>query len=212
MTSPRYPIGGRMSDVVLGLGSRFRLRTLTERYNSTLVLGLFALLNGFVSIALVSLLAVVTGQPFVFPSLGPTAFLLFYTPQAAAASPRNTFLGHLIGAACGYLALVVFGLLDAGPALATGVTPARAGAAGLSLGLTAGLMVWLRVPHPPAGATTLIVSLGIISHLPQLAILMLGVGLLIAQGFAINRLAGLDYPIWSPRPEPDPPARVKGRR
>ncbi|HEU4674263.1 MAG TPA: HPP family protein [Candidatus Limnocylindrales bacterium] len=200
MTSPRYPIGGRMSDVLLGLGARLRLRPLTERYNSTFVLGLFALLNGFVSIALVSLLAVATGQPFVFPSLGPTAFLLFYTPQAPAASPRNTFLGHLIGAGCGYLALAIFGLLEAGPALTTGVTPARAGAAALSLGLTAGVMVWLRVPHPPAGATTLIVSLGILSHLPQLAVLMLGVVLLIAQGFAINRLAGLDYPIWGPRP------------
>lgn len=189
-----------MSDVLLGLGARLRLRPLTERYNSTFVLGLFALLNGFVSIALVSLLAVATGQPFVFPSLGPTAFLLFYTPQAPAASPRNTFLGHLIGAGCGYLALAIFGLLEAGPALTTGVTPARAGAAALSLGLTAGVMVWLRVPHPPAGATTLIVSLGILSHLPQLAVLMLGVVLLIAQGFAINRLAGLDYPIWGPRP------------
>jgi CBS-domain-containing membrane protein len=203
----RYPIGGHMSDVVLGLASRLRLDALMARYNSTAVLGAFALLNGFISIALMSLLALLTGQPFIFPSLGPTAFLLFYTPHAAAASPRNTFLGHLIGAACGYLALVVFGLLNAGPALATGVDGARAGAAGLSLGLTAGLMVWFRVPHPPAGATTLIVSLGILTRLDQLAVLMLGVALLLVQGFAINRLAGLDYPLWAPRPSEDQPAR-----
>lgn len=188
-----------MSDVIAGLASRWGLRPLMARYNSTTVLGVFALLNGFVSIALMSLLALVTRQPFVFPSLGPTAFLLFYTPDAAAASPRNTFAGHLIGALSGYLALVVFGLLNAGPALATGVDAARAGAAGLSLGLTAGLMVWLKVPHPPAGATTLIVSLGILSRPDQLLVLMLGVVLLLAQGFAINRLAGLDYPLWAPR-------------
>jgi CBS domain-containing membrane protein len=203
----RYPIGGHMSDVVLGLASRLRLDALMARYNSTAILGAFALLNGFISIALMSLLALLTGQPFIFPSLGPTAFLLFYTPHAAAASPRNTFLGHLIGAACGYLALVVFGLLSAGPALATGVDGARAGAAGLSLGLTAGLMVWFRVPHPPAGATTLIVSLGILTRLDQLAVLMLGVALLLVQGFVINRLAGLDYPLWAPRPGEDGPAR-----
>lgn len=196
--SQQYPIGGHMSDVVLGLASRLRLRPLMARYNSTAVLGAFALLNGFASIALMSLLAVVTRQPFIFPSLGPTAFLLFYTPEAAAASPRNTFVGHLIGAASGYLALVVFGLLDAGPALTSGVDAARAGAAGLSLGLTAGLMVWLKVPHPPAGATTLIVSLGILTRPDQLAVLMLGVLLLLAQGFAINRLAGLAYPAWAP--------------
>lgn len=191
-----------MSDVVLGLASRLRLAPLTARYNSTAVLGAFALLNGFVSIALMSLLALVTREPFIFPSLGPTAFLLFYTPQTAAASPRNTFSGHLIGAVSGYLALVVFGLTNAGPATTVGVDAARAGAAGLSLGLTAGLMVWLRVPHPPAGATTLIVSLGILARPEQLAVLMIGVVLLLAQGFVINRLAGLDYPLWSPRPGP----------
>ncbi len=208
--SERYPIGGRMSDVVLGLAGRFRLRALQQRYNSTAVLGAFALLNGFISIALMSLLAFATGEPFVFPSLGPTAFLLFYTPHTAAASPRNTFAGHLIGVGCGYAALAVFGLLDAGPALATGVTAARAGAAGLSLGLTAGLMVWLRVPHPPAGATTLIVSLGILAKPFQLLVLMAGVVLLIVQGIVINRLAGLDYPLWAPRSNGDGAGEPRG--
>lgn len=209
MSGERYPIGGRMSDVVLGLSRRFRLRALQERYNSTTVLGVFALLNGFISIALMSLIALVTDQPFVFPSLGPTAFLLFYSPHTAAASPRNTFLGHLIGVLCGYVALAAFGLLDAGPALTVGVTPARAAAAGLSLGLTAGFMVWLRVPHPPAGATTLIVSLGLLTRPDQLVVLMLGVLILLGQGVVINRLAGLDYP--APTPGWDDPPAPAGR-
>ncbi len=195
----RYPIGGRMSDVVLGLALRFRLTALTQRYNSVAVLGAFSLINGFLSIGLMAAAAFVTGQPFIFPSLGPTAFLLFYTPQAASASPRNTVLGHLIGALAGYLSLVAFGLQQAGPALATGVSGPRIGAAALSLGLTAGCMVWLRVPHPPAGATTLIVSLGILAKPEQLAVLMLAVVLLVLQGLVINRLAGLPYPLWAPR-------------
>lgn len=199
MGSERYPIGGRMSDVVLGLAKRFRLGPLTERFSSVFVLGVFAMLNGLLSIALMSLVALATGQPFVFPSLGPTAFLLFYTPTAPTASPRNTVVGHLIGAAAGYVSLALFGLRDAGPALVLGVDWARVGAAGVSLGLTAGLMVWLRVPHPPAGATTLIVSLGLLRTIPELGVLMLGVILLVAQGLAINRLAGIDYPFWSPR-------------
>ena len=58
--------------------------------------------------------ALLTGEPFIFPSLGPTAFLLFYTPTLPAASPRNTLCGHAIGAAAGYLALVLFGLTDRG--------------------------------------------------------------------------------------------------
>lgn len=196
----RYPIGGRMSDTVLGLGKRFRLKPLTERYNSVGILGLFAFVNGLVSIGLMSLVALVTGQPFIFPSLGPTAFLLFYTPLQPTASPRNTLCGHLIGVAAGYLSLVIFGLVDAGPALQVGMTWARVGAAALSLALTAGAMVWLRVPHPPAGATTLIVSLGLLTTIPELAVLMLGVLLLVIQGLAINRLAGVPYPVWSPKP------------
>lgn len=200
------PIGGDIATIVYGLGERFRIPALVDRHNSTNVMGLFALVNGVISIAIMSAAAVLTGQALIFPSLGPTAFLLFYTPTVPAASPRNTVCGHAIGAAAGYLSLVVFGLTAAGPALATGVTWSRVGAAAMSLGLTSGLMVWLRVPHPPAGATTLIVSLGILREPVQLLVLMLAVVLLVVQGYVINHLAGIDYPLWSPRPPKSPPA------
>jgi CBS-domain-containing membrane protein len=188
-----------MAAIVFGLARRARLTSLTERHSSTAMLGLFAFVNGLVAIAAMSFVAFLTGEPFVFPSLGPTAFLLFYTPLLPAASPRNTLGGHAIGAAAGYLSLIVFGLTDASPALATHVTASRVGAAALSLGLTSGAMVWARVPHPPAGATTLIVSLGIFREPGQLVVLMVAVVLLLAQGFVINRLAGIEYPLWSPR-------------
>src|SRR5947209_11487021 len=111
-----------------------------------------------------SALAVITHSPFIFPSLGPTAFLFFYTPTAPSASPRNTIIGHAVGAAAGYLSLVVTGLTMAGPALTVGVTWPRVIAAGLSLWLTAGVMVLLKSPHPPAGANRLIVSVGLFRH------------------------------------------------
>lgn len=191
-----------MSDVLRGTLARARLGYLTERYDSVVVLSIFSLINGFISIALMALAAVVTRAPFVFPSLGPTAFLFFYTPLAATAAPRNALIGHLIGAVAGYLALVVFGLTDAGPAVTTGVTLPRVLAAGLSLGLTSGVMVLCRAPHPPAGATTLIISLGILTQPWQLGVLMLAVLLLTLQAFVINRLAGLPYPVWAPRAQP----------
>ncbi len=194
-----HPIGGQMSEVALGLFRRLQLTYLTERYSSVVVLAAFSLINGFISIALMALAAVVTRAPFVFPSLGPTAFLFFYTPMAATAAPRNAFIGHLIGAAMGYLALVLFGLTDAGPAFATGVDLPRVMAAALSLGLTSALMVLCRAPHPPAGATTLIISLGILTQPWQLGVLLLAVVLLTVQAFVINRLAGLPYPLWAPR-------------
>jgi CBS-domain-containing membrane protein len=185
-----------MAAIVFGLARRLRIPALTKRHSSTFVLGLFAFVNGLIAIGVMAFVAFATGEPFVFPSLGPTAFLLFYTPLLPASSPRNTLGGHLIGVSAGYLALVVFGLTDDLPALATSVTGARVGAAALSLGLTSGAMVWARVPHPPAGATTLIVSLGILREPEQLAVLMLAVALLVVQGFVINRLAGIPYPWW----------------
>jgi len=199
------PIGGDMAAIVHGLASRASLPALLRRHDRITVLGLFAMVNGVISIGLMAVAALVTGAPFVFPSLGPTAFLLFYTPLLPTACPRNTLAGHAIGAAAGYFALVVFGLQHAGPALATEVTAARVGAAALSLGLTSGLMVWARVPHPPAGATTLIVSLGILHEPWQLAVLMLAVFLLVLQGLGINRLAGIPYPLWRPAPDASGP-------
>jgi CBS-domain-containing membrane protein len=194
------PIGGDMAAILHGLASRAQLPALLRRHDRVTVLGFFAMVNGVISIGLMAFAALITGAPFIFPSRGPTAFLLFYTPMVPTACPRNTITGHAIGAAAGFLALVVFGLQDAAPALSTGVTAARVGAAAISLGLTAGVMVWARVPHPPAGATTLIVSLGLLREPWELAVLMLAVLLLVLQGLGINRLAGIPYPIWRPAP------------
>jgi hypothetical protein len=196
------PIGGDMAAILHGIGNRVRLPGLLRRHDHVTVLGFFALINGVVSIALMAAVALITDAPFIFPSLGPTAFLLFYTPMLPTACPRNTLIGHAIGAAAGYLALVVFGLQHAAPAVTAGVSGARIGAAALSLGLTSGAMVWARVPHPPAGATTLIISLGILREPWQLGVLMVAVLLLVLQGLVINRLAGVPYPLWGPVREP----------
>lgn len=200
MTSsvPNGRLGGQMVAIVGGLVRRFRLTALVERHDSIAVMGAFAFVNGCIAIAVMSLAALVTGSPFVFPSLGPTAFLHFYTPLAPAACPRNTICGHAVGALAGIISLHLFGLADAGPALTTGIDGARVAAAALSLGLTSGAMVWLRVPHPPAGATTMIISLGILTEPAHLAVLLVSVALLTVQAFAINRLAGVAYPPWGP--------------
>jgi CBS domain-containing membrane protein len=193
----RHPVYGDLPAQVHGLARRFRLRRLEQRHDSRLVVGTYVLINSAISIAIVAVIAALTKQPFLFPSLGPTAFLLFYEAQSALAAPRNVFCGHLIGVLAGYLALAIFGLTMARPNL-TEITPPRIGAVILCLCLTSSLMVWLHVPHPPAASTTLMVGLGLIRTPPQLAILMVAVVLMIAQGIIINRLAGLPYPLWAP--------------
>ncbi len=207
-----HPIGGEMSDIVHGLFRHIRLPWLTQRYAQTPVLALFSFINGCISIGLMSVLALITRSPFIFPSLGPTAFLFFYTPRAPSASPRNTLVGHTIGVLAGYFSLVVTGLTAAGPALAVGVTWPRVIAAALSLGLTSGLMVLFKSPHPPAGATTLIISLGILTKPWQLLLLLVAVVVLTLQAFAINRLAGIPYPLWNPIKEKEGSSGSAGQK
>ncbi|MCE6999103.1 HPP family protein [Saccharothrix sp. S26] len=166
--------------------------------------------GALVSIAVPAALAVLTGQPLLFPSLGPTAYLLFATPTAASASPRNALAGHLIGVLAGAAGLAAFHLWHEPPAL-DHLTWPRAGAAALALTLTCGGMAWSGMPHPPAGATTLIVALGVLRAPLHLAEIMLGVVLLIAVAVLVNRLTGVPCPLWRPRP-PAATASIRGGR
>lgn len=195
------PSGGRPEhpgpDHVLSLLRRLRLDWLLHRFPPRIVRSLYVFVNGFITIGVLALLAFVTRNPFVFPSLGPTAYLVFFSPLAKASSPRNITFGHAIGLICGYAAFVLTG---AG-ALPFGVHPGifwpRILAAALSLSATGAVMVLLGINHPPAGATTLIVSLGIISKPHELVVIEMAVFLLAAQAWLINRLAGLPYPLWT---------------
>jgi CBS-domain-containing membrane protein len=168
-----------------------------------LVWASFVFVNGFVSVAILAGLALVSHAPFVFPSVGPTAFMLYFTPLAPTASPRNTLCGHAIGIGCGYASLRLVGLEHSPSAVLEELHWARVLAAALSLATAGALMVLLGVVHGPAGATTLIVALGIITTPAHLGIIELAVALLVLQALALNRLAGIDYPLWRNRtPEP----------
>src|SRR5579862_674261 len=185
------------TDHVLSFFRRLRLDWLLRHFPPRLVRSVYVFVNGFITIGVLALLALVSRNPFVFPSLGPTAYLLFFSPLGRTSSPRNTVFGHAIGLICGYIAFVATG---AG-ALPFGVHPGifwpRVLAAALSLSATGAFMVLLDVSHPPAGATTLIVSLGIIWKPRELIIIEVAVFLLVAQALIINRLAGLRYPLWN---------------
>lgn len=184
-----------------GLLDRLRLAWLLAHLPARLVWAVYMLVNGFITIGLLALLAVATHNPFVFPSLGPTAYLFFFSPLAEASSPRNAILGHAIALVCGYGAFFVTGLTSFHNGFPSHVVWARVLAAALSLSTTGAAMVLLGINHPPAGATTLIVSLGIVSEPRYLLVIEVAVILLTAQAFVINRLAGLAYPVWEKQRE-----------
>jgi CBS domain-containing membrane protein len=188
------------SEHVYHFVERLRLNWLLAHLPPRAVWAAYVFLNSFVTIALLALVAVLTRNPFVFPSLGPTAYLFFFSPLAEASAPRNAIYGHAIGLGCGFFAYYITGMHAFPQGVAGHVYWPRILASALALSLTGAFMVLSRVNHPPAGATTMIVSLGILAKPQYLPIIEIAVVLLVTQAWLINRLAGLPYPTWRARP------------
>lgn len=70
-------------------------------------------------------------------------------------------------------------------------------AVALSVACTGGILRLLRAAHPPAGATTVIVSAGLLHTAPQLAGLAAGVALLMVSAHFVNRALGVPAPRWA---------------
>jgi CBS-domain-containing membrane protein len=123
-------------------------------------------------VAVAGALAWVSGFPFIFPSLGPTAYLLAVRPTAPTAHPRRVVGGHTIGVVAGLVAFHLFA-----PEVAVTATLAPLSMAGLRIvasgvlatALTAGGMLVTDLRHAPACATTLIVALGLLPTLAEAA-------------------------------------------
>ncbi|THG33578.1 HPP family protein [Naasia lichenicola] len=127
-------------------------------------------------------------QPWLFPSLGPTVMLFFQSPGQPASRPLNAAVGHLIGIAVGIACFAAFGLAGQPPAPVGGLTAGYVAAGALSVALTTAILSLLKLPHPPAGATTLIVSLGILTAPAELLSMAAAVLLVTAAGWALNRV------------------------
>jgi len=164
--------------------------------------GWFVLLASGASIFVIGLAALLTHEPWIFPSLGPTAYILFAAPMTVEACPRNVLVSHFIGIASGVVAIAVFGLLG-GADVHNELTLRRVAAVTLALVLTFALMTWLRVPHAPAGATTMIVALGVLHGVRDYVVMMLAVFALVLMAAGINRLHGDRTPWWGPKHVPE---------
>lgn len=156
---------------------------MTQRLRLAVALGVAAAC----AVAVLGTLAALTDEPFVFPSLGATIYLWLSAPSTPAASVRSTLVGHYVGAAAGLGALTLFGLRTQGPDAPAQIGVARVAAVALALGVTTLVMVALHAGHPPAGATTLIVSLGLLHTAEQLAILVVAVAFVVLMMLAVTR-------------------------
>ncbi|MFP9191757.1 HPP family protein [Natronosalvus vescus] len=124
----------------------------------------------------------ISGQPFIFPSLGPSAFILAFDRRSERTRTYRIVGSHLIGGVAGLLA---FTLLANGVSI-TQTPPAYSPegfwlttSAVVSIVLTTWAMIATDTIHPPACATTLIVSLGLLSTPTQVAIIVVSIVILV---------------------------------
>jgi CBS domain-containing membrane protein len=154
-----------------------------------------ALAGGFTGL-FVAGIACVTGSPFVVPPLGATIFLCFVAPHAAASSPRHALLGHAIGVLCGWGALAVTGALGQPSSIAAGCQPHHAYAVALALAGTLFFTQVLRAGHPPAGATTVLVALGLVQTLEGFLAIEGGAAVVVLCAWLMHTRRGVPYPLW----------------
>lgn len=102
-----------------------------------------------------------TGQPWLFPSLGPTAYLQATAARQKISRLYNVLMGHLVGIGAACLCVWIFQATQAPSVFGSNVVHHRRLWASV---LAMALMVLLQVPltalHPPAAATLLLITLG----------------------------------------------------
>lgn len=144
-------------------------------------------------LACAGVLAWLTGRPMVFPSLGPTAYLLATGEPGSGLSARRVLGGHAVGVLAGlaaYHGLAAGFVVTAGATALSGGLLRLAAAGVVSVALTTAGMRATGTVHPPACATTLIVSLGLLSSPGEGGLILLAVGVVFAVHVAAGRVAG----------------------
>ena len=143
--------------------------------------------EGFLILA-VALVGFATHHPFVFASLGPTAYEQVETPERPSAHPYNVIVGHILAVAAGYAAIAILQGWNTPPVSAHGVPLPRVWTAVLACVFTVGSTQLARATQPAALATALLVSLGLMQSWVAGGIIIAAVLLITCIGEPIRRL------------------------
>ncbi|MES2221584.1 MAG: HPP family protein [Acidobacteriota bacterium] len=140
-----------------------------------------------VLILIVAVVGWVTRTPFVFASLGPTAYEIVETSKRPSARPYNIIVGNLIAVLAGFAALWLTAAWAIPRVSSHGVPLERVWAATIAVLLTVLGTLLARAAQPAALSTTLLISLGIMQTARDGIIIMLSVILLTAVGEPLRR-------------------------
>jgi hypothetical protein len=140
--------------------------------------------------ALIVILAAVgwvSRTPFVFASLGPTAYEIVENSKRPSARPYNIIVGNLIAVLAAFAALWMTNAWGTPRVSAHGVPLERVWAATIAALLTVFGTLLAQATQPAALSTTLLIALGIMQTARDGVIIMLAVLLITAIGEPIRR-------------------------
>lgn len=141
-------------------------------------------------VAVTGAAAWLSGLPFIFPSLGPSAFILAVRRGSEDHTAYRVIGGHFVAIVAGMAAyhLLARGVDLSGVAPLSGAGLRLALSGTLSVALTSLLMLVTGTRHAPACATTLIVSLGILASPADAGIILASVVVLYAAHALVARV------------------------
>ena len=143
---------------------------------NVLIKAFLAALFSSITIGALSLLTYKTSFGlFLMASFGASMVLLYGFPESPFAQPKNIFFGHLLTSLVGifFLYLIPFPLYIIIP---------------ISVGFGVGLMILLKITHPPAGGNPIIVIMGSVSLDYIINPIIIGTGIILIFGIVLNRL------------------------
>ena len=136
-------------------------------------------LAAFFSIITIGALTILTYKTelgiFLIASFGSSMVLLFGYPESTFSQPKNIFFGHLLTSLVGVFFLYLI------PLPIYIIIP-------ISVGFGVGLMILLKVAHPPAGGNPIIVIMGSVSLDYIINPIIIGTGIILIFGIVLNRL------------------------
>ncbi|ELY58764.1 HPP family protein [Natronolimnohabitans innermongolicus] len=144
-----------------------------------------ATVNVFLHFVVLGAITLVTGQPFLFPSLGPSAYLMATGEQPRAEGGYHVIGGHAVAVVCGMIAYVLVGnevsayvVFDRPDIAFSWELVYLMASATLAMMLTTTAMLLTKTNHAAACATTLIIALGLMGGVADAVIIVVAVAIL----------------------------------
>lgn len=155
----------------------------------------------------IGLIAWATGRPFLFPSLGPSAYLLATGERPREEGAYHVIGGHAVATLAGMIAFAVaagntsaYVAFERPEAAFSPELLALVVSATLAMTITTVAMLLTRTNHPAACATTLIVALGLMGGVADAVVIVTAVTVLVGMHDYVIEPVAKRYGFWPQAP------------